>query len=70
MCLKVIPHHIFSFAKIWLMAAYFEIRQKRINSARKILGMSLGISPKEKLFKSYIDIELTLGNIDRFLFLI
>ena len=32
---------------------------------RKILGMAIGVAPKEKIFKAYIEIELQLGNIDR-----
>ncbi|KAG5582245.1 hypothetical protein H5410_052872 [Solanum commersonii] len=33
-CLKLIPHHKFSFANIWLLAAQFEIRQLRLKEAR------------------------------------
>ncbi|CAD7695161.1 unnamed protein product [Ostreobium quekettii] len=65
MCLKVIPHEQFTFAKIWILAAQFEIRQKQLDAARKILGMAIGMAPKEKVFKTYIEIELMLGNIDR-----
>lgn len=66
-CLKLIPHQDFTFAKLWVFAAQFEIRQKRLDSARKILGMAIGMVPKEKIFKAYIEIELMLGNIDRYL---
>ena len=64
-CLKLIPHKQFTFAKVWIMAAQFEIRQLHLDAARKILGMSLGMCPKDKLFRSYIEMELALGNIDR-----
>ncbi|KAL5993549.1 Crooked neck-like protein 1 [Asimina triloba] len=64
-CLNIIPHKKFSFAKIWLLAAQFEIRQKNLKGARKILGTAIGIAPKDKIFKKYIEIELQLGNIDR-----
>ncbi|CAH9122332.1 unnamed protein product [Cuscuta epithymum] len=64
-CLKLIPHKKFSFAKIWLLAAQFEIRQLRLNAARSILGTAIGKAPKDKIFKKYIEIELRLGNIDR-----
>jgi crooked neck len=64
-CLKVIPHTIFTFSKIWIMFAHFEIRQKNIDAARKVLGISLGKCPKEKLFKEYIQLELQLGEVDR-----
>ncbi|KAL3839405.1 hypothetical protein ACJIZ3_023996 [Penstemon smallii] len=64
-CLKIIPHEKFSFAKIWLMAAQFEIRQLNIDKARRILGSAIGMAPKDKIFNKYIEIELQLGNIDR-----
>eukprot|EP00210_Caulerpa_lentillifera_P002945 g2812.t1 len=64
-CLDLIPHKKFTFAKIWIFAAYFEIRQGRLEAARKLLGTAIGMAPKEKVFKAYIDIELMLGNVDR-----
>ncbi|KAH1080335.1 hypothetical protein J1N35_020096 [Gossypium stocksii] len=64
-CLKLIPHEKFSFAKIWLLAAQFEIRQLNLKGARQILGNAIGKAPKDKIFKKYIEIELQLGNIDR-----
>eukprot|EP00884_Botryococcus_braunii_P014025 jgi/Botrbrau1/22623/Bobra.176_1s0051.1 len=64
-CLKLLPHKAFTFAKIWLMAAQFEIRQKRLEAARKILGMALGMCPKNKIFRGYIEIEQHLGNMER-----
>nr|XP_040246508.1 LOW QUALITY PROTEIN: crooked neck-like protein 1 [Aegilops tauschii subsp. strangulata] len=63
--LKLIPHKKFTFAKLWLMAAQFEIRQKNIKAARRILGNAIGMTPKGKLFKEYIEIELHIGNFDR-----
>uniref|UniRef100_A0A1D1ZQ99 Crooked neck-like protein 1 n=1 Tax=Auxenochlorella protothecoides TaxID=3075 RepID=A0A1D1ZQ99_AUXPR len=64
-CLKLIPHAAFTFSKIWIMAAQFEVRQLRLDAARRILGMALGMAPKDKLFRSYIDMELALGAVDR-----
>ncbi|XP_068639478.1 uncharacterized protein [Aristolochia californica] len=64
-CLKLIPHKKFSFAKIWLLAAQFEIRQMNLIAARQILGNAIGRAPKDKIFKKYIEIELQLANIDR-----
>ncbi|KAI3832263.1 hypothetical protein MKX03_011978 [Papaver bracteatum] len=64
-CLKLIPHKKFSFAKIWLMAAQFKLRQKNLTAARKILGNAIGVAPKGKIFKKYIEIEFQLGNMDR-----
>ncbi|CAA0838209.1 crooked neck protein- putative / cell cycle protein- putative [Striga hermonthica] len=65
LCLKTIPHEKFSFAKIWLMAAWFEIRQLEIGRARKILGSAVGMAPKDKIFKKYIELEMRLGNVER-----
>jgi len=36
-CLENIPHKRFTFAKIWIMFAEFEIRQKDVAAARKIM---------------------------------
>ena len=48
-CLKLIPHNKFSFAKIWLLAAQFEIRQLNLTGARQILGNAIGKAPKDKV---------------------
>ncbi|KFK35027.1 hypothetical protein AALP_AA5G224500 [Arabis alpina] len=64
-CLKLIPHTKFSFAKVWLLAAQFEIRQLNLAGARQILGNAIGKAPKDKIFKEYIGMELQLGNVDR-----
>lgn len=70
--LKVIPHKSFTFAKIWISFAQFEIRNDAENglaNARKILGRSIGqsstLKPKKKLFKFYIELEQKLGEWDR-----
>lgn len=59
-CLNLIPHKKFTFAKIWLLAAQFEIRQGDLAAARKLLGRAIGMCPKDKLFNGYIDIERKL----------
>jgi crooked neck len=61
----VIPHNVFTFGKIWLMAAQLEVRQKDLPAARKLLGKAIGMCPKENIFKGYIDLELQLGEIER-----
>eukprot|EP00124_Ichthyophonus_hoferi_P004678 Ihof_evm2s545 gene=Ihof_evmTU2s545 len=63
--LNVIPHKKFTFAEIWLMYARFELRQKNLIGARKILGQALGICPKDKIFKGYIELEMQLREFDR-----
>lgn len=62
-CLKLIPHKKFSFAKIWLLAAQFEIRQKNLKAARQILGNAIGMAPKDKVLivKSYF----LMGTLDK-----
>lgn len=35
--LEIIPHKQFTFAKMWLYYAMFEIRQKKLPAARKAL---------------------------------
>ena len=64
-CLDIIPHKKFSFAKIWIMFAQFELRHHNLQRARKVLGVAIGKCPKDKIFDSYIDLEIKLGNIDR-----
>ncbi|RKP09089.1 hypothetical protein THASP1DRAFT_34492 [Thamnocephalis sphaerospora] len=64
-CLRLIPHKKFTFAKIWLLAARFEIRRLNLTAARKTLGMGIGKAPKDRLFKGYIELELELREFDR-----
>ncbi|KAF5270443.1 hypothetical protein FQR65_LT05632 [Abscondita terminalis] len=64
-CLDLLPHKVFTFSKIWLLFAQFEIRQKNLQAARKILGTSIGMCPRDKLFRGYIDIEIQLREFDR-----
>ena len=64
-CLKFIPHKTFSFSKVWILAAQFEIRQKNLKGARKMYGMAIGMAPKTKIFDNYIEMEMQLGNVDR-----
>ncbi|KAI1137965.1 cell cycle control protein [Hypoxylon sp. FL0543] len=60
LCLDLIPHKKFTFAKVWLLSAQFEIRQGELTTARKTLGRAIGMCPKDKLFKGYIELELKL----------
>ena len=64
-CLKLIPHKKFTFAKVWLIYAEFEVRQRDLSKARKILGTAIGMCPKRKLFQGYIELELQLRQFDR-----
>ncbi|KAJ3101496.1 Crooked neck-like protein 1 [Phlyctochytrium planicorne] len=64
-CLEIIPHKNFTFAKVWLMYAKFQIRRYDLAGTRKTLGMAIGMCPKERIFKGYIELEIRLGEFDR-----
>ncbi|KAJ2020377.1 NineTeen Complex (NTC) component [Coemansia sp. RSA 455] len=64
-CVGLIPHKQFTFAKLWLQYAWFEIRQGDVGAARRGLGQALGMCPKDKLFRGYIELELELRDFDR-----
>jgi crooked neck len=65
MCIKIIPHKQFTFAKVWLNKARFELRQMKLTQARKTLGQAIGMCPKDKIFKGYIDLEIKLFEFAR-----
>lgn len=60
----LIPHKVFTFAKLWLLAAKLQIRMGNLARARDILNKSLKRCPKRKLFKEYIDLEIQLRDFD------
>lgn len=64
-CLSHIPHQHFSFSKVWIHYAKFEVRRMDLNKARKVFGNAIGKSPSEKIFRAYIDLELHVADIDR-----
>ncbi|XP_026821824.1 protein crooked neck [Rhopalosiphum maidis] len=63
--ISTIPHKIFTFSKAWLYYAQFEIRHKNLNAARKRMGVALGLCPRDKLFRGYIDLEIQLREFER-----
>ncbi|KAF9054927.1 hypothetical protein BDP27DRAFT_1345134 [Rhodocollybia butyracea] len=63
--ITLVPHKAFTFSKLWIMFAKFEIRRLDLPAARKILGNAIGMCPKEKLFKGYIELETDLREFDR-----
>ncbi|ORY31238.1 Pre-mRNA-splicing factor CLF1 [Naematelia encephala] len=63
--IKLVPHREFTFAKLWLAYAYFEIRRVDVMAARKVLGAGIGMCPKPKLFTGYIELEMRLREFDR-----
>jgi crooked neck len=44
----------YTFAKLWLKFAKFEIRRLDLPVARKIFGAGIGLCPNEALFKGYV----------------
>ncbi|KAH7626469.1 hypothetical protein B0T09DRAFT_292512 [Sordaria sp. MPI-SDFR-AT-0083] len=64
-CLSLIPHKKFTFAKVWVAKAHFEIRQGQLTTARKTLGRAIGMCPKDKIFKEYILLEQKLYEFER-----
>lgn len=63
--LKLIPHKRFTFSKVWIQYAHFEVRRQNVDKARKIMGAAIGASPKPKSFKAYIELELRLLDFER-----
>ncbi|CCF56600.1 hypothetical protein KAFR_0B03040 [Kazachstania africana CBS 2517] len=62
---EIIPHKYFTFSKIWIMYGKFEVRHGDISSVRRILGRAIGMCPKNKIFKGYIELEIKLKEFDR-----
>lgn len=48
----------FPLNQLWIQYAYFELRQKDVEAAKKIMGTAIGMCPKEKLFKAYIELRM------------
>ena len=63
--IKIVPHESFTFSKLWISYASYLIRRMDILGTRKLLGRALGMCPKKKQFKFYIDLEMQLGEIER-----
>ena len=48
-CLNdVIPHEKFTFGKIWILCAEFEIRRNNLDKAKSIFGLAIGKTKKKK----------------------
>lgn len=63
--LNLIPHKVFTFSKIWLFYAQFEIRHKNLEACRKTLGYALGVCPRDKIYRGYIELEIQLREFER-----
>ncbi|KAF0755449.1 hypothetical protein AaE_004967 [Aphanomyces astaci] len=64
-CLAIVPHRSFTFSKLWVLYAKFLIRQRDVMGARRVLGEALGRCATTKLFRSYIALELMMGEVER-----
>ncbi len=64
-CVELLRSKSFSFSKIWVLFAQFEVRQQQMTAARKILGAALGLAGKPKLYRAYIELETKLGDMGR-----
>ncbi|KAJ7204866.1 hypothetical protein C8J57DRAFT_1259178 [Mycena rebaudengoi] len=63
--LTLVPYKQFTFAKLWLMFAKFEIWWLDLTVACKVLGTAIGMCHKEVWFKGYIELEVELREFDR-----
>ena len=63
--LKLVPHKKFTFGKLWIFYANFCLRCNDLEKARKTYGRAIGVFPKEKVFKAYIEMEEHLCQLDR-----
>ncbi len=52
--IRVVPHKQFTFAKLWINFARFEVRRLQLTATRKILERAIGMCPKEALFKRVV----------------
>ena len=67
-CVRVVPHRHFTFAKVWVMLAELDVRQKNLPGARATYGEALGRCghlAKAKLYREYVRLEQQLGEVDR-----
>lgn len=63
-----IPHRHFTFGKLWVQYAQFELRHGGLSAARKALGRAIGQTgdkPKRNIFRYYILLETQLAEWDR-----
>ena len=59
--LALINLPVVDYLQMWILAAQFEVRQQRLDAARKILGMSLGMCPKDRTYKAYVEVSTAIS---------
>lgn len=47
--LEIVPHSKFTFSKLWILYAHFQLRNKNLDQARLIFGRAIGLHPTEKV---------------------
>ncbi|KAH8356140.1 hypothetical protein KR200_001074 [Drosophila serrata] len=62
---ELIPHKQFTFSKLWLLYAQFEIRSMELQRVRKALDLAIGMYPRVCVFCGYIDLEIQLREFER-----
>ncbi|KAH8356126.1 hypothetical protein KR200_000631 [Drosophila serrata] len=62
---ELIPHKQFTFSKLWLLYAQFEIRYMELQRVRKALDLAIGMYPRVCVFCGYIDLEIQLREFER-----
>ncbi|CXI48699.1 pre-mRNA-splicing factor CLF1, putative [Plasmodium berghei] len=60
---KILSKQNFTFKKMYILYANFEIRQMGIDKARAIFNHAIENVKNEKIFQEYCDMELRLGNV-------
>ncbi|GAW79216.1 splicing factor [Plasmodium gonderi] len=61
--LKIMKKQNFTFKKVYILYASFEVRQMDIPKVRSIYNKAIEIVKKEEIFEEYCEMELRLGNI-------
>ncbi|KAJ9457404.1 Pre-mRNA-splicing factor clf1 [Diplonema papillatum] len=62
--IDVVPHKKFSFSKLWIAFAEFEIRQNNWDAMVKLMGHGLGVNPRPKMYRWRIGLAVTLGEVE------
>lgn len=57
--------HKLSFSKLWIHLANIYLRQEDVTLCRKTYGKAIGMQPKPKTFKCYLELESRLKEYDR-----
>ena len=56
-CFGIILHVKFTFIKVWILTAWFEIWWTDFKAAQVVMENAIGRAPKKKLFKKYNEME-------------